>query len=197
MVHTGRARAIIIIVFAAASLVSCSSYFEPKEPTAPPKPPKNVRVQIDEAGVKISWDCVKGATKYSVFWGREESRDYRGLRDADGCSLILAGLVRGFIYRFAVTAWNRRGESNYSREVAIVFDNDQQKSDYYVLRGEHMWKKGRYQAAHIFFSTAIRLDPKNPEPYKRRAALNRQLNRSELARHDLDMVEKLSNPKAH
>jgi tetratricopeptide (TPR) repeat protein len=194
VVRKGRTEVLAVVMMAVMSLVSCDISLEPKEPTAPPKIPMPPRAQVEDGGIKISWDCVEGATKYSVFWGRERPRDYRGQRQTEGCSMILTGLAKGFIYRFAVTAWNKKGESDYSREIAIVFENDQRKADYYVLRGNHMWEKGRYQEAHIFFSTAIRLDPKNPKPYRRRAALSQQLNRAAPAQADLDMVEKLTNP---
>ena len=101
------------------------------------------------------------AIKYTVFWGSEEG-EYRNLEDTKEHSMKLPGLKRGERYNFAVSAWNAKGESDYSNEVVILNDFDSARAPHYLNRGNELLERGYFLDAHLYFTTAIRLDPNNP-----------------------------------
>jgi hypothetical protein len=107
-----------------------------------PVAPANVEVKTMDQAVEISWAEVPGAVRYTVFWGTDPG-DYKGLANSDSCSLILKGLNKGETYRFAVTSWNKNGESRYSEEkIAMVGDQDS-SSHFAKNNGERATKSSK------------------------------------------------------
>jgi len=181
----------VFILCASILVASCSSDFYGNWSTIPPTPPGDFQVSMVSDGVRISWKCVPAATHYTVFWGKEPG-NYKFKQDTPACSILLTGLKKGDFNRFAVTTWNQRGESDYSRSFAYVFDSDPSRSPHYVTKGNDLMRRGSFQDAYIYFSTAIRLDPQNVKAYRSRARVNEKFDRLELASQDYAMAEKTS-----
>jgi Tfp pilus assembly protein PilF len=97
------------------------------------------------------------------------------------------------LYRFAVTTWNQKGESDYSQSFAHIYDSDSSRSAHYVNKGNEMMRSGAFQDAYIYFSTAIRLDPQNAGAYEGRARVNEKFDRLDLASQDYARAEKISS----
>jgi hypothetical protein len=93
----------------------------PQEPLEdkyqPPRPIKDVKVEVIPGGVKVKWEKVPGVTHYTIFWGNE-SRRYMELQNVSTNTAVFTVLGQDK-YTFAVTAWNKRGESDYSTEVSV------------------------------------------------------------------------------
>jgi Tfp pilus assembly protein PilF len=100
-------------------------------------------------------------------------------------------LNREQLYYFAVSAWNHRGESNFSDEQVLVYDDGSGRPDAYLAKGNDLMSNGYYMGAHAYFSAAIRLDPGNLHAYQSRAALHEKINQPDLARQDEAMAERL------
>ncbi|MEJ2717069.1 MAG: hypothetical protein P8182_08005 [Deltaproteobacteria bacterium] len=185
---------------------SCSQSVTGGAVEGPPDPPKNLKADIVDRGIHLSWDCVPGASFhlswdcvpgasfYTVFWGSERD-EYRNLVNAQDCSATLVGLRKNEFYAFAVTAWNQHGESNYSQGAEVIYDDDPGRADYYLVMGNDRMKRGHYKSALTYFSTAIRLAPDSPQAYQRRALLYEKTKRSDLAKQDYQMAEKLLKRK--
>lgn len=165
-------------------------------PVSVPVRPTNVQLHLVEKGVQVSWECIPGATHYTVFWGTERNQ-YRSLVNSEDCSLTLAGLKKGLFYAIAVTAWNQVGESEYSREAAVVYDDDVSRAPEYVDKGNDLMERRMYADAQLYFSAAIRLDPQYPAAYRRRGLLYEKTNQSALAREDYRRAERLLAQKQH
>ncbi len=178
------------LIIAQCLLTSCSSVGKSSGPIKPPPPPESVRVRAVEQGLEVSWKCVPGSTHHTLFWGHEHG-DYRNMANSNSCSAIIIGLKKGDLYYFAVSSWNARGESGYSREQAFLYDDKPERAGIYIGKGSESMHKGLYPEAHAYFSAAIRLDPENPEAYRQRATLHERLNQTELARQDYQMSEKI------
>lgn len=165
-------------------------------PTKVPDPPANVQIQVVRDGVQVFWDCIPAVTHYTVFWGTERDH-YVSLVNAENCAVTLAGLKKGRFYSFAVTAWNQQGESDYSREAAVVYDDDPGRASEYLEKGNDLMEQGMYADAHLYLSAAIRLDPQNAAAYRRRGLLYERTNQSALAREDYRRAERLLSQKHH
>ena len=171
-------------------LASCSFVGESAEPGKPPAAPQNVQVQVNGDGLQIFWRSVPGATHYTVFWGTETGQ-YRSMGNSATNSASISDLVMGDLYYVTVTSWNTRGESNYSPEVAIVYDTIPARADIYLAKGNDAMRRGLTSQAHAYFCAAIRLDPQNVEAYRSRAALYEMINLNDLASKDLTTAENL------
>jgi len=164
-------------------------------PRKPPTEPDNVQVRVNESGLQILWGNVPGATHYTVFWGTE-SGQYRGMGNCATNSALISDLIMEDLYYVAVTSWNARGESNYSREQTAVYDTNPARAGIYVAKGNDAVKRGLANQAHAYFCAAIRLDPENVDAYRSRAVLYEKTNRTELASKDHKMAEKLQKDRA-
>jgi hypothetical protein len=184
----------LLLVLIMIVVASCSQSVTGGVAEGPPDPPKNVKADIVERGIHLSWDCVPGASFYTVFWGSERD-EYRNLVNAQECSATLVGLRKNEFYAFAVTAWNQHGESDYSQGAEVIYDDDPARADYYLVMGNDRMKKGHYRSALTYFSTAIRLAPASPQAYQRRALLYEKTKRTDLAKQDYQMAEKLLKRK--
>jgi Tfp pilus assembly protein PilX len=84
-------------------------------------------VSVVPAGLEVSWDRISGATHYTVFWGTE-NRKYDRLYAVSDNRLLITNLGKGQLYRVAVTSWNQNGESDYSPEAVVAYDDDPRRA---------------------------------------------------------------------
>jgi len=141
-------------------------------------------------GLRLDWEKAPGATHYTVFWGNE-SQDYRNITNFKAPPVVLAGLRKGKLYALAVTSWNERGESDYSTEQVLVYDDNPKNASVYAATGNNLMEKGSYDEALVYFSAAIRLDPHDVSAYQQRALLYERVNRTDLAKRDHAMAQKI------
>ena len=181
---------ISLVLFSLALLVSCSSIGDTAGSRKPPVPPEGIQVRVGDQGLEVSWKSVPGATHYTLFWG-PDSGQYKNLTNSPKCQALISGLNKGDMYYVAVTSWNARGESNYSQEQTVVYDDNPARAGVHLAQGQRAMKRGLNAEAHAYFSAAIRLDPENAEAYQCRAVLYEMINESELARRDHQTAEKL------
>jgi tetratricopeptide (TPR) repeat protein len=163
-------------------------------PKAAPHPPKNVQVIPCEHGLSVTWDPVPKATHYTVFWGTDPAR-FRHLSNTRTCSVRIPGLRRGRKYSVAVTAWNQRGESDFSRKKRVVFDYDPSMWPHYVSLGVKAMERGRFEDAEAYFNAAVQLVPDNPQVYLSRSRFYKKIARSDLARRDARSAEEIRKKK--
>lgn len=156
------------------------------------KPVAPVHVQVSQVseGVEVAWKTVPGALHYTVFWGTERG-EYRNLFNTSGTRVVLSGLRKGELYYLAVTTWTSAGESNYSQEHTVVYDDDPSRARSHLAKANELKQKGDYPEAHAHVSASVRLDPTNPEAYKDRGLLYEKTARPDLARQDYATAEKL------
>jgi tetratricopeptide (TPR) repeat protein len=172
-----------------ALLASCG----PSEGTGklgPPESPREVKFRIVPEGLEVSWDTVPGATHYAVFWGTETGKYDRMFTAPDTC-VVITGLGRGELYALAVTSWNHDGESDYSPEAVVVYDDEPRRATAHLAKGDELLAQGSLELADAYLSAAIRLDPDSVQAYRSRALLNEKLNRPEPARKDHAAAERL------
>ncbi len=174
-------------------LVSCTNSGKVKSTEALP-PPENIQHTVVPAGVKLSWDKIPGALQYTVFWGTEK-QNYKQLLHTVQNSAVITGLQPGSLYAFAVTTWSTAGESEYSRESVLVYDNEPRRASTHLATGQSLLREGSFEDALAYLSTSIRLDPRSAEAYRLRALVNEKMNRSEHARKDYAVAEKLFNDR--
>ncbi len=179
----------IVALLSACDMISSGGLSE-----KPPQPPSNVTVSFVQNGLKIEWEPVEGADYYTVFWGVEKDH-YRDLADVKGTSVVLTGLKPGNSYSYSVSAWNERGESDFSDGGIIVYDDDPARARTYVSRANDLLQKGRYEDARTYYTTAISLNPDDPLAYERRAKLHELTERKELARRDYAMAQKVKRER--
>ena len=175
-------------------LLSCSSSVNQGGAQNAPAAPTHVRLAIVAQGLEVAWEPVSGATHYTLFWGSERG-EYKSLANCDSPAVILSGLNREQLYFLAVTAWNQRGESNFSNEQVLVYDDGSGRPETYLAKGNDLMNRGHYAGAQAYFSAAIRLDPGNLYAYQSRAILRQKINQPDLAREDEAMADKLFKKK--
>lgn len=124
--------------------------------TAPPQPPGEVKLRVKPEGLVVSWKRVAGAKHYTVFWGIEDGK-YDRLNDVSGNRLLITDLRKGELYTFAVTSWNQSGESDYSREALIVYDEDPGRAAAHLAKGKELLARGAPEPADTHLSAAMRL----------------------------------------
>lgn len=180
---------IIVLLF----LSSCGSAGKSSK-KSPPSPPPEVQCTVTAKGLLVEWSPVEGAHQYTVFWGVERG-EYRGLVNTDANSIILGGLSKGEMYMIAVTAWNGNGESRYSEEECLVYDDNPARAQVYYSKGQELMRRGNLSDAQVYMSAAIRLDPENAHAYKDRALLYEKMNRADLAAKDNMTAEKIFKKK--
>jgi len=185
---------VTLLVFSPFLLLSCSSSGRPEGAQNAPAAPVHVHLAITAQGLQVAWEPVLGTTHYTLFWGLERG-DYKSLVDCDRPAVVLRGLKNGELYFFAVTAWNRRGESNFSNEEVVVYDDGTGRPETYLAKGNDLMIRGYYSGAQAYFSAAIRLDPDNLYAYQSRATLYEKIDRPDLAREDEARAEKLFKEK--
>ncbi|MDQ7781846.1 MAG: hypothetical protein RDU20_03140 [Desulfomonilaceae bacterium] len=157
-------------------------------------PPKNIQHTLVPAGVKLTWEEIPGALQYTVFWGTER-QEYRYLLHTAQNSAVITGLQPGNLYAFAVTTWSPVGESEYSAESVVVYDNEPRRAVAHLATGQSLLRRGFFEDALAYLSASIWLDPAGTEAYRMRALVNEKMNRPEYARRDYAMAEKLFNGK--
>jgi tetratricopeptide (TPR) repeat protein len=175
-------------------LLSCSSSVNQGGAQNAPAAPTDVRLAIVAQGLEVAWKPVSGATHYTLFWGSERG-DYKRLVNCDSPAVVLSGLNREQLYFLAITAWNQRGESNFSNEQVLVYDDGSGRPETYLSKGNDLMNRGHFAGAHAYFSAAIRLDPGNLYAYQSWATLHQKINQPDLAREDEAMAEKLFKNK--
>ena len=156
----------------------------------PPESPREVTCKVVPEGLEVSWEPVSRATHYTIFWGTEQ-RKYDRLFTAADTRLVITGLGKGELYTLAVTSWNQDGESDYSPEAAVVYDDEPRRATAHLIRGNQLLDQGVLDLANAYLSAAIRLDPDSAQAYKSRALLNEKMNRPETARKDHATAERL------
>ncbi len=194
MVERIRESVLIAIVLSHLVLLSCSSSVNQGSAQEAPPAPTQVRLAIVAQGLEVAWDPVPGANHYTLFWGTERG-EYRSLVNCNGPAVVLSGLNREQLYFLAVTAWNQSGESNFSKEQILVYDDGSGRPETYLAKGHDLMNNGYYAGAHAYFSAAIRLDPANLQAYQSRAMLHEKINRPDLAREDEAMAQRLFKKK--
>lgn len=182
------------LVLSCVLLASCSSSVNQRGGQKAPAAPTHLRLAAGPQGLEVAWEPVSGATRYTLFWGLERG-DYKGLVNCDGPAVVLSGLNKEQLYFLAVTAWNQRGESNFSKEEVLVYDDGSGRPETYLAKGNDLMNEGHYLGAHAYFSAAIRLDPGNLRAYQSRAALHEKIDRPDLAQEDQAMADKLYKNK--
>jgi len=182
------------IALTAVLIVWCGSIGGSGDISRPPAAPGTPRLEMAENGLRVSWDPVEGADHYTVFWGREPG-EYRFMADSRDTSVLIGGLETGQFYGFAVTAWNGRGESDFSREEFAVYDNDPRNAVTYLEAGQDLMQRGFLADAYVYMTAAIRLDPDNHEAYRYRAMLNEKMSRPDRARKDHSTAERIEKKK--
>jgi len=130
--------------------------------------------------------------QYTVFWGTERQQ-YRQLLHTVQNSAVISGLQPGALYVFTVTTWSPVGESEFSSEAAIVYDDEPRRASAHLATGQSLLREGCLEDALAYVSASIRLDPDSGEAYRMRALVNEKMNRPEFARKDSVMAEKLFN----
>ena len=185
--------AIFLVLIVPLVLIACSG--SGKTATGGvPKAPVVLATQVSCQGIEISWDAVPGASHYTVFWGTSPG-DYRSMANSNANSVVLCGLQKEQMYYLAVTSWNEFGESNYSGEQFLLYDDEAQNSLKYLAKGEELLQKGYFYDAKVYFSAAISCDPENGEAYQRRAVVHERISRSDLAKEDYARAESIFRKK--
>jgi len=188
-----RRLALLLPVCATLGMASCGGGNN-SVPTRTPPPPAQVKVEQAIQGMHVSWASVSGASHYTVFWGTEPGQ-YRNCANVSGNEAIIASPLRGELYAFAVTAWNVRGESQYSKEVLLVCDDDDNNASIYLTKARAFISRGELEQARAYLNAAIRLQPEKVEAYQLRASVHEQMHDLELAKHDQEAAVKLSRRK--
>ena len=156
--------------------------------------PAEIQVEEVPQGIRIAWSPVEDAASYTVFWGREPT-EYKNYFNTTECSLIISGLSKGELHCFAVTSWGHRGESDYSREIVYVYDDDPNRSSAHLAKGKELMSNGLYPEANAYLSAAIRLHPESADAYSSRASLYDRMEEPDSAKKDRATAERLSNRK--
>jgi tetratricopeptide (TPR) repeat protein len=151
-------------------------------------------VELVPEGLHLSWTPVSGASHYTIFWGSEPGQ-YINCADASGHEVMITSPARGELYACAVTAWNARGESQYSKEALCVYDTDEHAAPKYLSKAKDLMGQGELEQAQAYLSAAIRLQPEKVEAYKLRASVYEKMHAFDLAKLDQEVAVKLSRRK--
>ncbi len=141
---------VITLVLSHLLLLSCSSSVNQGGTQNVPAAPTHVRLAVVAQGLEAAWDPVAGSTHYTLFWGTEPG-DYKSLVNCESPAVILSRLNSEQLYFFAVTAWNQRGESNFSNEQVLVYDDRSGRPETYLAIGYDLMNRGHYSGAHAYF----------------------------------------------
>lgn len=159
-----------------------------------PSVPEHLVVEQSDEGLVARWNPSDGASSYTLFWGTEKG-EFRRMFETSETAVLLKGLDPGYMYNFAVTASNPRYESHFSAEIFCVYETETVKSSELMAAAKDLIHDNRLQEALAHLTAAIRLDPKNAESYRARAALLERVGKKKEARSDLMMSESLFNKK--
>jgi len=184
---------ILILLLGSMCLVACG-LGESGKASGPPAQPSGLKFELVPSGLRVSWDRVAGATHYTLFAGKEPG-EYRFTVDSQDSSVVLVGLEKCQFYAMAVTAWNSRGESDFSREEFIIYDDDPTNADAYVEAGKDLLQRGFLADAYVYISTAIRLNPNSAGAYRSRALVYELMGRRDNARKDHSTADKIEKNK--
>lgn len=193
MLHRFRGLALLLLLCSLLSVASCVGWNNAGS-TSAAVPPAGLRVEQGPEGLHLYWKPVSGASHYTVFWGTEPGH-YRSCANSPANAAIIASPSKGELYAFAVTSWNARGESNYSKEVLFVSNDDEHNAPKYLSKGREFMAAGQLQEAQAYLSAAIRLQPGKAEGYQLRASLYEQMREFDLAKTDRSVAEKLFRHK--
>lgn len=180
---------VLLLLSSMSLLMSCGSS-QGRSKLAPPLAPREVKLRVVPEGLEVSWDTITGATNYTVFWGTENGK-YGRLYTVPRNSLLITGLGKGKLYTVAVTSWNQDGESDYSPEAVIVYDDDSRHAHAHLAKGNELLARGSLDLADAYLSAAIRLNPNSAMAYRSRALVYEKMNRAKPARKDLAAAERL------
>jgi len=111
------------------------------------------------------------------------------------CSLFLRALAKGELYNVAVTALNQTGESDYSKEQVVVYDDEPGNAKRHLARGNELMRYGSFNESFAYLNAAIRLGANNAEAFKSRGMLYEKMNLPELARKDFTMADVIMRKK--
>ena len=178
------------LLFASPFISSCNPVGETATPRKPPVAPESVQVRVVEKALEVYWKDMPGSTHYTIFWGTE-SGQYRSMANVSGTSAMISEVKEGDLYYIALTAWNARGESNFSPEQVIAYDTNPEHAMIYLAKGNDAMKRGLANQAHAYYCAAIRLNPENADAYRSRAGLYEAINWNDLARKDYLTAERL------
>ncbi len=184
----------LLLIIVCAFLGACTAQSGTEVSKAKPVAPQGFTAKVSAEGVELAWKDVPGCKKYTLFWGNERGA-YLGMMDLTDTSIQLSGLKTGQMYSFAVTCWNLLGESNYSKDAVVVYDNDPKRALSHLSKGNQLTHTGALREAQAYLSAAIRLDPYNSESYRERAKLYEKMARDDLAREDTVAAEKCSESR--
>lgn len=137
-------------------LTSCGGQNSALLSTIALPPPDGIEFQNVEQGLMVSWPSVPGASKYTLFWGPEES-DYRRIVETTSHAVIIKGLTRGQLNYFAVTASTPHVESRLSKETPYVYDSDVRHTGTEVQEPLKKETKGNFMEALTHLVGAIKL----------------------------------------
>jgi tetratricopeptide (TPR) repeat protein len=188
-----RSLPIIVLLVGCLCLASCGSGNR-SGTTGPPAQPLGLKFELVPSGLRVSWDRVSGASHYTLFAGKEPG-EYRFTVDSTDSSVILVGLEKCQFYAMAVTAWNSRGESDFSSEEFVIYDDDPTNAAAYVEAGNDLMQRGFLADAYVYITTAIRLDPNSAGAYRTRALVNERMSRPDRARQDHSRAERIEKKK--
>ncbi len=192
----GRIGVVSALILVVAFTSSCRLSPDKAKLEGMPEIPRNVELRFVNKGLQVSWNPAPRAVNYYVFWGQEEGV-YDKVMESTDASVVLGDLQKGGFYTIAVTARNGWGESEYSEEKAVIYDDDPRNAREYLGKARDMMVRGCFVEAMAYLAAVIRLDPDNPDPYRFRAALNEKLGHIRLVKEDLALAEGIINRKTN
>jgi hypothetical protein len=179
----------LVLGVVATMMAACQQSSDKAKTEGIPQIPEGVQLRLAAKGLEVSWKPVPDASGYNVFWGKEAGV-YDRLIESDSPSMVIPGLEKGALYSVAVTATNLSGESDYSEEVTLVYENDPRKSTDYLAKAKESMDRGRHSVALAYLATIVGLDPDNRDASSLRAALDRKLASGQPQENDRLITEK-------
>jgi hypothetical protein len=118
-----RVMKLIVFLFLVLLVNSCASMKQAEEPVTGTAAPTEVRAEVGNGRVTISWKGVPGADSYRVYMSLSRGaskKNFDARKTTTSTSYSWAGLSNGTSYYFVVTAQKKEGESNASSEVTAT-----------------------------------------------------------------------------
>ncbi len=93
----------------------------PNVPTPALRPPTISAYIAGDEKANITWNAIKGATSYNLYYAAGTTVDKSGTKITGAVSpMIITGLTNGTQYAFAVSAVNATGESNLGKAKMVT-----------------------------------------------------------------------------